>query len=343
LQIPADYRIGIVPASDTGAVEMAMWSLLGERGVDMVAWESFGEGWVTDVIEAAQARRTCALSTAPYGELPDLSEGRYEERDVVFTWNGTTSGVRVRRRRASSPPTARGPDHLRRDLVRPSRRRSTIPKLDVVTFSWQKVLGGEAAHGMLVLSARALSSGSLTYKPAWPLPKIFRHDLRRQAHPKASSSRRDDQHALHARRRGLSRCAGLGEGRSVASTRLIEVAPTRNARCHRQAFVRENELVARPSWRSSPKTRSNTSVCLKFVDRGGRRRSPADGAGGLRQAGRVDHLEKEPAWPATIIGALPRRPFRPAHLVPAPPCKSSRPQGADALARLGLRRGRRPP
>jgi phosphoserine aminotransferase len=169
LGIPDGYRIGIVPASDTGAVELALWSLLGPRGVDLLAWESFGEGWVTDTVKQlklADAR----VHRAEYGQLPDLAKIG-GARDVVFTWNGTTSGVRV-------------PDG---NWIKPNRQGLTIcdatsaafamdlpwDRLDVVTYSWQKVLGGEAAHGMLVLSPRAVARLE-SHAPPWPLPKLFR-------------------------------------------------------------------------------------------------------------------------------------------------------------------------
>jgi phosphoserine aminotransferase len=169
LQIPADHRIGIVPASDTGAVEMALWSLLGARPVTMLAWESFGEGWVGDVVKELKLKDVTLLKSG-YGDLPDLAKVDWAT-DVVFTWNGTTSGVRV--------PNG--------DWIAADRKGLTIcdatsaafaqtldwAKLDVVTFSWQKALGGEAAHGMLILSPRAVERLE-TYKPAWPLPKIFR-------------------------------------------------------------------------------------------------------------------------------------------------------------------------
>src|ERR1700741_4902240 len=169
LEVPADYRIGIVPASDTGAVEMALWSMLGARPVTTIAWESFGEGWVSDIIKELKLKDVTQLH-AGYGDIPDLAKA-IPDSDIIFTWNGTTSGVRV-------------PDA---DWIKADRKGLTIcdatsaayaqpldwPKLDVVTFSWQKALGGEAAHGMLVLSPRAVERLE-TYKPAWPMPKTAR-------------------------------------------------------------------------------------------------------------------------------------------------------------------------
>src|SRR5881296_4722306 len=169
LEVPADYKIGIVPASDTGAVEMALWSLLGARPVTTIAWESFGEGWVSDIVKELKLKDVTKLH-AGYGEIPDLAKAD-PASDIVFTWNGTTSGVRV--------PNA--------DWIKADRQGLTIcdatsaafaqkldwGKLDVVTFSWQKALGGEAAHGVLILSPRAVARLE-SYSPPWPLPKLFR-------------------------------------------------------------------------------------------------------------------------------------------------------------------------
>jgi phosphoserine aminotransferase len=280
LQVPADYRIGIVPASDTGAVEMALWSLLGPRPVDMLAWESFGEGWVTDVAKQLKLKDARILK-APYGELPDLSQVD-PAHDVVFTWNGTTSGVRV-------------PDV---DWIAADREGLAIcdatsaafaqrldwPKLDVVTFSWQKVLGGEAAHGMLILSPRAVERLE-SYSPPWPLPKIFRMT------------------------KGGKINEGIFQGETINTPSMLAVEDYLDALTWAQAaggldgltaradrnLVVLADWVAQTPWvdflARDPATRSNTSVCLAIVDPAVTARSADDQAAFAKAVAAL--LEKE--------------------------------------------------
>jgi phosphoserine aminotransferase len=255
LQVPADYRIGIVPASDTGAVEMAMWSMLGARGVDMLAWESFGEGWVTDVAKQLKLKDARILK-APYGELPDLSQVNFDN-DVVFTWNGTTSGVRVPN--ADWIPADRKGLTICDATSACFAQRLDFSKLDVVTYSWQKVLGGEAAHGMLILSPRAVERLT-TYAPAWPLPKIFRLT------------------------NGGKLIEGIFVGDTINTPSMLCVEDYIDALEWSQTVGGLEGLIARADantkaiadwvsktdWvdflASRPETRSNTSVCLKVVD-----------------------------------------------------------------------------
>jgi phosphoserine aminotransferase len=255
LEVPADYLIGIVPASDTGAVEMALWSMLGARPVDMLAWESFGEGWVTDVVKQLKLADARVIK-APYGQLPDLNEVDCDH-DVVFTWNGTTSGVRV--------PNA--------DWIKADRKGLTIcdatsaafaqnldfSKLDVVTFSWQKALGGEAAHGILILSPRAVERLE-TYKPAWPLPKIFRLT------------------------KGGKLMADIFEGATINTVSMlciedavdsmewgVRIGGLKAMQARADAnFKVISDWVAKSPWAAflaiKPEERSNTSVCLVIKD-----------------------------------------------------------------------------
>ncbi|MGL4323224.1 MAG: phosphoserine transaminase [Beijerinckiaceae bacterium] len=257
LGVPADYKIGIVPASDTGAVEMAMWSLLGARGVDMVTWESFGDGWVTDVVKQLKLSDVRTIKSG-YGALPDLTTVDSKNRDVVFTWNGTTSGVRV--------PNA--------DWIADDREGLTIcdatsaafaqdldwKKLDAVTFSWQKALGGEAAHGVLILSPRAVERLE-TYKPAWPLPKIFRLTS------------------------GGKLIAGIFEGETINTPSMLCVEDYIDALEWAKSLGGLHALIARADantkaiadWIKASgtfdflavdeKIRSNTSVCLTISDK----------------------------------------------------------------------------
>ncbi|KAB7740827.1 phosphoserine transaminase [Parvibaculum sedimenti] len=255
LGVPADYKIGIVPASDTGAVEMALWSLLGARGVDMLTWESFGEGWVTDVVKQLKLKDVRTLK-ADYGKIPNLAEVNFKN-DVVFTWNGTTSGVR-------SPNG---------DWIPADREGLTIcdatsaafaqdlpwAKLDVVTFSWQKALGGEAAHGILILSPRAVERLE-TYKPEWPLPKIFRMTKGGKLIDgifKGETINTPSMLCVEDYLDALNWAESIGGlktliGRADANTAVIA------------------EWVQRTPWvdflAEDVATRSNTSVCIKIVD-----------------------------------------------------------------------------
>jgi phosphoserine aminotransferase len=255
LEVPAGYKIGIVPASDTGAVEMALWSLLGARPVTTIAWESFGDGWVSDVVKELKLKDVIRLH-AGYGEIPDLSKAD-PASDIVFTWNGTTSGVRV--------PNA--------DWISADREGLTIcdatsaafaqpldwAKLDVVTFSWQKALGGEAAHGMLVLGPRAVARLE-SYTPPWPLPKIFRMT------------------------KGGKLNAGIFEGETINTPSMLCVEDYLDALNWAKSVGGLKALIARADantkvladWQAKtpwieflakdPSTRSNTSVCMKVVD-----------------------------------------------------------------------------
>ncbi|AIJ55224.1 phosphoserine aminotransferase [Brucella abortus F6/05-3] len=255
LQVPADYRIGIVPASDTGAVEMALWSMLGARGVDMVAWESFGSGWVTDVVKQLKLEDVRTFE-APYGEIVDFSKVDFD-RDVVFTWNGTTSGVRVPN--AGFIPADRKGLTFCDATSAAFAQRLDFAKLDVVTFSWQKVLGGEGAHGILILSPRAVERLK-SYKPAWPLPKIFRMT------------------------KGGKLIEGIFVGETINTPSMLCVEDYLDAlkwakslggldaliaRADRNFSVL-NDFVEKTPWIANlamkPETRSNTSVCLTIVD-----------------------------------------------------------------------------
>ena len=254
LGVPADYRIGIVPASDTGAVEMAMWSLLGARPVEMLAWESFGEGWVTDVVK--QLKLDAKVQKAAYGEIVDFATVDFD-RDVVFTWNGTTSGVRV--------PNG--------DKIPADRAGLTIcdatsaafamdlpwDKLDVTTFSWQKVLGGEGGHGVLILSPRAV--GRLeSHTPAWPMPKIFRMT------------------------KGGKLIEGIFQGETINTPSMLcvedylvalkwakSIGGLKGLIARSEANAKAiTDFIAKRDWIANlavdPATASCTSVCLKFTD-----------------------------------------------------------------------------
>jgi phosphoserine aminotransferase len=255
LQVPADYRIGIVPASDTGAVELALWSLLGARPVTMLAWESFGEGWVNDVARELKLKDVTVLRAA-YGELPDLSAVD-PASDIVFTWNGTTSGVRL----------------ANADWIAADRKGLAIcdatsaafaqplewNKLDAVTFSWQKALGGEAAHGMLILSPRAVARLE-SYTPPWPLPKIFRLTKGGKLMEGVFQGETVNTPSMLCVEDYLDT---LEWAKSVGGLKALRARADANAKVIA-------DWVERTPWidflARDPRLRSNTSVCLKIVD-----------------------------------------------------------------------------
>ncbi|MEP9397834.1 phosphoserine transaminase [Mesorhizobium sp. KR2-14] len=255
LQVPADYRIGIVPASDTGAVEMALWSLLGARGVDMVAWESFGAGWVTDVTKQLKLADVRTFE-APYGELVDFANVDFD-RDVVFTWNGTTSGVRVPN--ADFIPADRQGLTICDATSAAFAQKLDFAKLDVVTFSWQKVLGGEGAHGMLILSPRAVERLE-TYKPTWPLPKIFRLTKGGKLIEGIFKGETINTPSMLAVEDYLD---ALNWAKSIGGLDALVARADRNFAVL-DAFVEKTPWLANLA--SDQATRSNTSVCLTIAD-----------------------------------------------------------------------------
>jgi len=255
LELPEDYVCGIVPGSDTGAFEMAMWSLLGERGVDALAWESFGKGWVTDILKQLKLTDV-RVHEADYGFLPDLGKVDFD-RDVVFTWNGTTSGVRVPD--GSWIPADRKGLTLVDATSAAFAQEIDWSKVDVATFSWQKVLGGEAAHGMLILSPRALKRLE-TYSPPWPMPKVFRLTKGGKVITGIFEGETINTPSMLCVEDYLDT---LGWAESIGGMKALQARADANA----QVIF---DWIERTPWIANlardPATRSNTSVCLSIVD-----------------------------------------------------------------------------
>jgi phosphoserine aminotransferase len=255
LRVPRDYRIGIVPGSDTGAVEIALWSLLGQRGVDVFAWESFGEGWVNDIVEHLKLKNA-RVFVADYGEIADLARADFDN-DIVFAWNGTTSGVRV--------PNAEWIAAGRKGLTICDATSAAFAqkldwgKLDATTFSWQKALGGEAAHGMLILSPRAVERLE-TFTPPWPLPKLFRLTHGGKLIEAIFEGETINTPSLMCVEDFID---ALNWGKSLGGLDALIARADANSKAL-------GGWVARTPWvdflAADPKIRSNTSVCLKVVD-----------------------------------------------------------------------------
>ncbi|TFF22087.1 phosphoserine transaminase [Jiella endophytica] len=255
LGVPADYRIGIVPASDTGAVEMAMWSLLGARGTDVLAWESFGSGWVTDAVKQLKLSDVRKFE-APYGEIVDFADVDFD-RDVVFTWNGTTSGVKVPN--GDKIPADRAGLTICDATSAAFAQDLPWQKLDVVTFSWQKVMGGEAAHGMLILSPRAVERLE-SYSPAWPLPKIFRMTKGGKLIEGIFKGETINTPSMLATEDYLD---ALAWGKQIGGLEALKARANANLKVI-EDFVAANDWIGFLAQR--PEIRSNTSVCLTFTD-----------------------------------------------------------------------------
>ncbi|KRW96423.1 phosphoserine transaminase [Paracoccus sp. MKU1] len=254
LGVPADYRIGIVPASDTGAVEMALWSLLGARKVEMLAWESFGEGWVTDVVK--QLKLDAVVRKADYGKIVDFAEVDFDH-DVVFTWNGTTSGVRVPN--GDAIPADRAGLTICDATSAAFAMDLPFDKLDVVTFSWQKVLGGEGAHGVLILSPRAVERLE-SHTPAWPLPKIFRMTKGGKLIEGIFKGETINTPSMLCVEDYL---VALKWAQSLGGRKALVARAEANAKAVRD-FIAGKDWIA--DLAEDPATASTTSVCLKFTD-----------------------------------------------------------------------------